>query len=506
MKNLRAKNPTQAIKENMMDKKPKLADSGTVKQIIITAVYVLSLTLSVIGIMFLTICFDLKSIKLAGRMITAKENVGNTTFVFGAILAFTVAICVYYKIDAKASPFKQNNMVLLPPIIIVSIILCFLSSEINLYLRPYALSSMLSVFLIGKRHALINTVYFAILMMLIDSVSSGVIFLFDRELIVSFLLTVIIGAISVFMLDGVGSRIKVILTGVILSIPALLASFGLELSSGYYELLKSVNSAFLSGVLAAVLTTVILPIFESLFRVVTTFRLEELTDHKQKLLKELAERAPGTFNHTVIVAMIAEACSNAIGENPLLARACAYYHDVGKLKNPEMFTENQTGYNPHDDLSPELSTDIIRSHAQDGAKLIRQSRLPEVIAETAEQHHGTMPIRYFYVKAQKYTDGELDISRFCYQGPKPLTKINVIIMISDACEARVRSIKDRTYENVNKAVGEMIEERLDMDQLSECDITLKELSIIKNTITNTLAGVYHDRVKYPKLKAGGKNA
>ncbi len=490
----------------MMKEKPKTASSGAVKKFLLRAVSALGLTLAIIGVTFLTICFDLRSFKSAASVVTAKENVGNVTFVMGAILAFTVAVYVYYKLDVRTYIGKQNNAVLLPPIIIVSIICCFFASEINVYLRPYALCSMLSIFLIGKRHALVNTIYFAILMMLIDSVSTGVVFLFDRELIVSFLLTVITGAASVFMLDGAGSRIKVVLTSVVLSIPALLTSFGLELYSGYYKLLTSVDSAFVSGIMAAVLTTVILPIFESAFRVVTTFRLAELTDHKQKLLKELSERAPGTFNHTVIVAMIAEACSNAIGENPLLARACAYYHDVGKLKNPEMFTENQTGYNPHDDLSPELSTDIIRSHAKDGAELIRKCRLPEVIAETAEQHHGTMPIRYFYVKAQKYTDGKLDISRFCYPGPKPRTKINAIIMISDACEARVRSIKDRTYENVDKAVGEMIEERLDMDQFTECDITIKELNIIKNTITNTLAGVYHDRVKYPKLKIGGKNA
>ena len=117
-----------------------------------------------------------------------------------------------------------------------------------------------------------------------------------------------------------------------------------------------------------------------------------------------------------------------------------------------------------------------------------------------------MPIIYFYNKAKQLTEGDVDIKQYSYAGPKPRTKINAIIMISDACEARVRSIKDRTYENVDKAVGEMIEERLDMDQFTECDITIKELNIIKNTITNTLAGVYHDRVKYPKLKIGGKNA
>jgi putative nucleotidyltransferase with HDIG domain len=202
--------------------------------------------------------------------------------------------------------------------------------------------------------------------------------------------------------------------------------------------------------------------------------------------------------------MLAEACGNAIGENPLLVRACAYYHDMGKLKNPEMFTENQTGKNPHDALSPELSTDIIRSHARDGADLIRKRRLPEAFADAAEQHHGTLPIRYFYMKASKFTDGKLSLENFSYYGPKPQNKINAIIMICDACEAKVRTVSNRTHENVDKAVKEIIEERMDMDQFNECDITFQELDVIRNTITNTLSGVYHDRVKYPKLKSGGR--
>ena len=164
---------------------------------------------------------------------------------------------------------------------------------------------------------------------------------------------------------------------------------------------------------------------------------------------------------------------------------------------------NQSGKNPHDELSPELSTDIIRSHAKDGAELIRRRRLPEVFADAAEQHHGTLPIRYFYMKASKFTDGKLGIENFSYYGPKPQNKVNAIIMICDACEAKVRTVNNRTHENVDKAVKEIIEERMELDQFNECDITIKELDIIRNTITNTLSGVYHERVKYPKLKIGG---
>jgi putative nucleotidyltransferase with HDIG domain len=202
--------------------------------------------------------------------------------------------------------------------------------------------------------------------------------------------------------------------------------------------------------------------------------------------------------------MLAEACGKAIGLNPLLTRACAYYHDVGKLKQPWFFTENQSGKNPHDDLMPELSTDIIRSHARDGATLIRKRHLPEILACAAEQHHGTLPIRYFYMKASKFTDGVLALENFCYYGPKPQTKEIAILMICDACEAKTRTIGQRTHENVDKAVKEIIEERMELDQFNECDITFKELDMIRTTITNTLSGVLHERVKYPKLKIGGR--
>ena len=178
----------------------------------------------------------------------------------------------------------------------------------------------------------------------------------------------------------------------------------------------------------------------------------------------------------------------------------AYYHDVGKLRQPEYFTENQVGFNPHSELSPELSVDIIRSHAKDGYELIRSKHLPQILADVALQHHGTMPIKYFYARALKMTDGELNIEDFSYPGPKPQTKIAAIIMIADASEAISRTLPDRSPENVETAVREIIEERMDLEQFDECDVTMKDLSIIKETIVNCLSGVYHSRVQYPKLK------
>jgi putative nucleotidyltransferase with HDIG domain len=250
---------------------------------------------------------------------------------------------------------------------------------------------------------------------------------------------------------------------------------------------------------------VILPVFETLFNVVTDYRLSEITDHKFKVMRKLIEVAPGTFNHCLIVSNLAETCATAIGESSQIARAAAYYHDIGKIRNPDYFTENQQGTNPHNELTPELSAKIIMRHTADGAEILRRYRLPQILVDVAQEHQGTMPIRFFYVKASKMTDGELDIKNFSYPGPKPQSKIAAIIMIADSCEAKVRTLKDRSHENVDRAIKEIIEERMDMEQFSDCDLTLKDISIIRSSLVNALAGVYHDRVAYPKLKIGKKN-
>ena len=246
--------------------------------------------------------------------------------------------------------------------------------------------------------------------------------------------------------------------------------------------------------------------FEAVFNMLTNYRLAEITDHKSKLIKRMIETAPGTFNHSMVVASLAETCATAIGENPLLARAAAYYHDIGKLKQPIYFTENQHGYNPHDDLTPELSTEIIRSHTKDGYDLIKKYHLPIILADVAREHHGTLPIQYFYAKALKYTEGELNIEDFSYPGPKPHSKIAAIIMLADGCEAAVRAQNDRSREKVEKIVGSIIADRMKLEQFSECEITMREIDLIREAIENGLSGVYHDRINYPKLNNRKVNA
>jgi putative nucleotidyltransferase with HDIG domain len=326
------------------------------------------------------------------------------------------------------------------------------------------------------------------------------------------------GMIAIFLFEHAKTRFHIVGIGVVIVFPVIMMIGLLEMStllegneagildvSAYGKLLESIGFGVFGGIGSAVFYLAFLPVFEALFNCLTSFRVRELMGHDAKLLRTLQHEANGTFNHSQTVALLAGACADAIGEDADFAKAAALYHDVGKLHQPEYFTENQGDYNIHDELTPELSADIVRSHAQDGYDLILSHHLPQFLADVALQHHGTLPIRYFYAKAMKLTDGELNIDEFSYLGPKPQTKIAAIIMIADAAEASVRALKERTPEEVERTVRDIIEERMELEQFSECDITMADLTKIRMTIVNVLTGVYHHRVKYPKIKYKNSN-
>ena len=242
------------------------------------------------------------------------------------------------------------------------------------------------------------------------------------------------------------------------------------------------------------------PIFESIFNIITNTKLNELIDNNAPLIKMLINDALGTFNHSLAVASFAEVCALRIGENPYLAKACAYYHDVGKTKNPTFFTENQSGYNPHDELLPEVSAKILRAHTTDGFELCKKYRIPIEVAAVTVQHHGTLPMAVFYAKAKKLTDGEVDIREYSYHGQTPVTKIAAIIMICDACEAALRSRNKPTAAEVDALVSGIINDRIARKQFDNCDITMRDLNVIKQTIIGLYGGVYHERISYPSGK------
>ena len=422
---------------------------------------------------------------------------------FFILLILVIAVMVFYFIFEEKDFMKTAaNSEMLFLIIELSLVICFATGEyVNIYLRPLSLAAILTLFLTNRRTAIFMNFIFCILVFLFDAFI-GTKFTIDNypALIMGFSS----GIIATVCLDNVYSRLKLLIMSVIISVPTLVCIAMVIIEHGTQNIGAAIASSACSGPLAVAAFLILLPVFEAAFKKVSCFKFSELTDHKSKLIKKMIQQAPGTFNHSIVVSNIAEACASAIGEDALLARTCAYYHDIGKLRRPEFFKENQAdGFNPHDDLTPELSANIIKSHTQDGYNFIMKNRLPKVIADVCVEHHGTLPILYFYGKAQKFTDGEVDIAQYCYAGPKPKTKIAAIIMIADGCEAAARSLQDRSRENVKKVVRKIVNERMELGQSEDCEITLKELNIIVHTVVNNLTGIYHSRIEYPKVNLDG---
>ncbi len=269
--------------------------------------------------------------------------------------------------------------------------------------------------------------------------------------------------------------------------------------------LQSLGMALVGGLESAVLAFIVLPVLESVFNIVTEMKLLELSSLQHPLLQQLALRAPGTYFHSIAVGQLAEAAAKAIGANGLLLRVAALYHDIGKMVRPGYFAENQHSGNPHDRTHPNISRLIILSHIKEGVELARKHRLPQVIVDMIPQHHGTKLLLYFYKKAQVlHPPGTPppEESAYRYAGPKPQTKEAAILMLADSVEAAARSLREPTPKKLENVVDRIIEYCLRDGQLDETELTLGELSRIRDALWKTLVTMYHQRVKYPGFDFG----
>lgn len=311
------------------------------------------------------------------------------------------------------------------------------------------------------------------------------------------ILDIVIGSAVTVLLSGSYHRTAFVLVGAVIQSVALALIFGLSYAMIPTEVIDDVVITVLCVYAPVLLALVIQPLFESMFSILSNSKLYELTDHSSPLIKRLIKEAPGTFNHCLSVASYAEVCAIAIGENPHLAKACAYYHDIGKIENPKYFSENQGNSNLHDGLLPEVSAEIIRKHTTDGLELCEKYRIPAEIREVTIQHHGTLPISVFYYKAKGLTDSDVDIYDYCYHGVTPEGKIAAILMICDATEAAIRAMGKPSAEEVDKLIADIINDRINNKQFDNCSITLQDLSVIKSTIIDVYGGHVHKRVQYP---------
>lgn len=421
------------------------------------------------------------------------------SFVLFAIILLILlsALYLYTVISRRELLFSLREagaiMTVFALVIVANIFLAYL----NHYAMFVSLTALLALPFSRKRDAFILNVFACLISscMLINIADVD-----SRFAVVSFTIIagVISGAVASYSFPNGMTRTVSVLRSVITGV-SLIATYAVLLSAYSLDVTPFNTNIMYIGIVAAgqvLLSSFLVPIVESIFNVTTDAKLVELTNHNAPLIHRLSVEAPGTFNHCLAVANFAEICAGAIGEDPYLARACAYYHDIGKLNNAMYFTENQSGYNPHDDILPEVSAEIIRQHTEDGYKLCKEHRIPEEVARITIQHHGTLPITYFYNKAKSLTDGEVDRDEYCYHGEIPTGKIGAIIMICDSAEAAIRAMDNPDGEKVDRLLRGMIDERLKLGQFDNCDITMKDLNAMREAIVGAYGGLFHKRIKY----------
>ena len=366
---------------------------------------------------------------------------------------------------------------------------------------PAALTAMLVTTLISTRIA-IRMVF---LVMLIVLTATG--FKLEPALFALFS-----GLLAVSLTKLTGRRMDLIKTSCQLAVIHPIITFVLctvfpdSYSEFVFVLLGSVINGFISGIFVLGF----LPILEDRLNTPTCFRLMELSDLNSPTMKQMLLTASGTYNHTMMVATLAEAACREIGADALLARVGAYYHDIGKMANTEYFVENQTSYNKHLDLNPRLSAAIIRSHVKIGVEKAESMRLPREVIDIIGQHHGNSLVQYFYAKA-KELDPNVSPKDFSYPGQPPRTKEAAVVMLADVSEAACRTLDHPSVPRLEKFIAKLVKGKMESGQLDNCDLTLRELSVIQESFVTTLAGYYHSRIKYPNQKdpdekegAGGK--
>jgi len=427
--------------------------------------------------------------------------------VFAVIGILLATLCIYI-INSRRELIRKKRT-------LMAVCFCVVVAySANIYLiswSPYAMSVAFGAYLVSpittKRDAFVSNLIVAFMVLFVVIISRATASFAEISDILGVTLAGILsGSLASYIVANRASRLSFLCWGILFGIFAfLIILLFMFMSVHDFKMLDHLQHnwyIFVIVILGTVVASQALhPFIEWIFNILTNTRLVELTSHSSALIVRLIEEAPGTFNHSLAVANFAEVCAKAIGENPFMARAAAYYHDVGKLVNPAYFTENQSNnYNPHDELLPEISADIIRRHTTDGYKLCKQHRIPMEITNITLEHHGTTTIMGFYNKAKKLTDQEVNMYEYSYHNPTPKSKIAAIIMICDSAEATIRSMANPDGERVDDLLKKQIEGRILTGQLSNCDITIKELDIIRNTIKSIYGGVFHGRVAYPTAK------
>jgi putative nucleotidyltransferase with HDIG domain len=427
----------------------------------------------------------------AGHLLAFLPRLGHILFV-----ALAVGLLVVYLALGERqvlAAWDKNLLVVIILFFSVLISALAIGARLPTYLVPTAVSSMLLTIFFGPRTGFVGTVTLALIL-------AG---MWGNDFSLA-ALGLVTGAASITAVSRLRSRSWVLNAMVRLVAAYVLAISALELVHfvSFQKLLVSWAYGGAAGFLAPVLTYGLAVVLEFAFDVTTDMSLLELSDLNHPLLRELAVRAPGTYHHSLMVGNLAEAAAEAIGANSLLARVGAYYHDIGKLDMPEYFIENQgTGKNPHDKLSPTMSALILANHIRQGIEKAREAGLPKEVIAFIPEHQGTQLMSYFYERARKSSAEPVEEQKFRYPGPKPQSKETAIVMLADAVEAAVRSLKQPTPSRVRQVVNSIIQRRFNEGELDESPLTLRDLNRIAEAFVQALAGLFHPRIEYPEMIA-----
>ena len=407
------------------------------------------------------------------------------------ILIPLIVLCLFFRTFCPKTWSNNSMMLLLSINIIITLIIAVGTRTISVYMLPIPACALIISILVDPKAAIMTNIFMSML--------AGFITEFNISVVIALIFSGIVGSILV---SKTHHRSVVIYAGLGIALMNMISiiSFGLINNVDTKTFIYDISYGVIGGIFTSVLTIGFLPFFESIFDIITPIKLLELSNPNHSLLRRLLIEAPGTYYHSILVGNLSETAAEEVGANALLCRVGSYYHDIGKLKRPYFFKENQmTKENPHDKISPNLSALIITSHVQDGLEIAKKYKLPSKVMDIIRQHHGDTLVAYFYHKAIT-AQGENLVSedKFRYSFPKPQSKEASIVMLADSVEAYVRSQVEPTRDEIEKGVRIIIQDKINDGQLSQCDLTLKDIESVINSFLKVLAGIFHDRIEYPE--------
>ena len=442
-----------------------------------------------------------------------RETALSSPYIGTLLLAVVCCILLYYYLKLFQPQIFQNlnRITLFAVVITVTLLLCKIISLITVengsdlnqligYMLPAGAATMLISVLLARDAAIFCTVLFAVFTGIITNGNFSCV-----------LVTISSGLTAAYCASRLNQRSQFVGANVYIAAANAAVILGYGLIQNYDLTYIGLGMVFglANSLLCTILAMGVLPFLESGFGITTVLRLLELSNSNNPLLKRLMMEAPGTYNHSILVGNLAEAAADAIAADPLLVRVASYYHDIGKLRRPYFFIENQhPGENPHDKLQPAVSAMIITSHVTEGGQMLRQEKFPQEIIDLVEQHHGTGFLSFFYHKALEQAEDKDKIKKddFRYKGPKPQTREAGLVLLADSVQAAVQSLNGvPSKEQMAQVVEDIIKGKIEDGQLQQCPLTFKDLQLISQSFLTVLGGMYHQRIAYPALDKEEKN-